>query len=87
MRSERAHETPAPLTMDQEAALARIVAAGGSVTYGWSGWLGGVRGLRVDVVRQLVELGKLSASTEATTRRTARSRALPSTRTTYTVRQ
>lgn len=65
--------------MTDHDALEAIRAAGGSVRYGWSGWLGGVRGLRHDQVRKLAARGELEVSTEPVVRWTARSRGISST--------
>jgi hypothetical protein len=73
------------MTQAQEAALAQIEKVGGTVRYGWSGWLGGVTGLKIGVVRQLAELGALTVSREEVMRRTRRSYALPTTISTYTI--
>ncbi len=62
-----------------------IEGAGGSVRYGWSGWMGGVKGLRIADVLRLVNEGVLVATHETVTRRTKRSKGISSTVTTYTI--
>ncbi len=66
--------------------LEKIRAAGGSVRYGWSGWLGGVKGLRHDRVQKLAAAGLLEVVSEPVVRRTARSRGLASMVVTYRIR-
>lgn len=60
-----------------------IKSAGGSVRYGWSGWLDGVKGLRHSQVKALAESGELISSKEVIVRRTSRSKALPTLVITY----
>lgn len=84
----RVSRTPAPtmLTPIQRQHLAIIEAHGGGVRRSaFGGWLDGVRGLRLSVIEQLVRDGALSAEKERTTRRSTRSKALPSTITTYKI--
>lgn len=58
----------------QFAALTTIIAAGGSVRHGYrSGWLGGVKGLRIEAVEALVTMGVLvSTKSMSKSRKSAR---------------
>ena len=80
------HSTPTTLTPIQLQHLAIIRDHGGHVRRSaFGGWLDGVRGLRLPVIEELVRAGVLTTSKITTSRRSARSRALPSTITTYTI--
>lgn len=74
--------TPAELD-----ALTIIRAHGGTVRHSFfSGWLGGVRGLRLNVVQKLVDQGVLHAERAPEgTRRSRRSKGLPTIVTAYTI--
>jgi hypothetical protein len=79
-------EAPATLTAAQRQHLAIIEAHGGSVRRSWlSGWLDGVRGLRLPVIEQLVRDGMLVEEAEREIRRTALSKGMPSVITTYRI--
>lgn len=67
--------------------LTIIRANGGTVRHSFfSGWLSGVRGLRLNVVQQLVDQGVLKATREAAgMRRSRRSKGLPTIVTAYTI--
>ena len=72
--------------LDREIALEIIRAHGGTVSHSaMSGWLGGVKGLRISDVRKLAAEGLLTVAQQAVVRRTRRSKALPITVTTYTL--
>lgn len=86
--SRAAGPETATLTTAQRQHLAIIAANGGRVRRSWlGGWLDGVRGLRLHVIEQLVRDGLLVTEKEQTTRRTTRSKGMPSIITTYKIEE
>jgi hypothetical protein len=64
--------------MTDDEIMAKISDHGGTVAYSsMSGWLGGVRGIRIERVRALAKAGKLIAMSSTLIKKTRRSRALP----------
>lgn len=79
-------ETPAKLSPVQRQHLDIIMTNGGRVRRSWlGGWLDGVKGLRLPVIEQLVRDGVLVTETAQTTRRTPRSKGMPSRISTYKI--